>query len=72
MLGIGKTCYDKGGGLVCVSQPSAISDKRFFFIQVILRQIDEQPDAAIIFRGSGEIIKADETAAYAEGVKIYW
>ena len=72
VLGLDSTWADEGSGPVCVSQPSSSSDKRFCTIQVLFRQRGEQPDIAVIFRGTGKKIPQAEKDMYADGVKVYW
>ena len=72
VLGLDHTWTDEGRGPVCVSQPEASSDKRFCTIQVLFRMRGEQPDIAVIFRGTGQRISQAEKDTYADGVKVYW
>ena len=68
VVGLDQTIAEKGRGSTCVSQPKAGMEKRFCTIQVIFRAVGEQPQIAVIFRGTGKKISAAEKAAYASDV----
>lgn len=62
----------KGRGQVAVADAVNGMDKRFCTVQVIFFMDGRQPELAVIFRGTGKRISAEEKAAYADGIRVYW
>ena len=56
---------------IWIAQPGSGLNKRQCTIQ-ITRAAGEQPRIAIIFRGAGKIVRADEKLAWHRDVDVYW
>ena len=57
---------------VWISQPSCGLEKRQCTLQVCFSPVKDKCRVAIIFRGTGKRISADEKKAYHKGVDVYW